>query len=609
MSSVYFYYFAMLVWAVFNVGAVCWSGRSQNVYRLILSMTVFVTNAGYLASAFTSTVSTEALAMKMCYFGGCFVPLFLLLLTSSICRVKISKPFIYILSAFSCITFALTFTIGYSDWFVTGLHNVAVHGMTYLAFGYGPLYIIFYIYILGFTIASLTFVIYALQHQTKASYKTVGLLGLILIGGIAVFFFQKQHRSPVNIVPFYFNFGMGVILFLTGRMNLYDTKSATVRGDSFDEKGIITLDAKGNFCGANSFARSCFPDLDKCLIDRRAPEDVLHGPLEELSEWLAQLGPETDLLPRKFEVGGRIFRFTERSVHRMKWIQGYVIEFFDVTKEDRHVDMIEHYNKDLQNEVKEQTAHISYIKDMMVLGMASMVESRDNSTGGHIRRTSDVVTIFARKLMQSESEKHLGVTEKFLKDVAKAAPMHDLGKIAVDDKVLRKKGKYNAEEYAEMKKHSAEGARIVREILTGVEDPEFVKIAENVAHYHHEKWNGEGYPEGLSGTDVPLEARIMALADVFDALVSKRYYKEAYSYDTAFGIIVDSLGSHFDPYLGKVFLSCRKELEELYDYYLEHGDSAISSADYRRKLEQEMDEEAGKKTVAIKTDKEKEMAG
>ena len=101
----------------------------------------------------------------------------------------------------------------------------------------------------------------------------------------------------------------------------------------------------------------------------------------------------------------------------------------------------------------------------------------------------------------------------------------------------------------------------------------------------------------------------MALADVFDALVSKRYYKEAYSYDTAFGIIVDSLGSHFDPYLGKVFLSCRKELEELYDYYLEHGDSAISSADYRRKLKQEMDEEAGKKTVSIKADKEKEMAG
>ena len=98
-----------------------------------------------------------------------------------------------------------------------------------------------------------------------------------------------------------------------------------------------------------------------------------------------------------------------------------------------------------------------FLAAMMVLGMASMVESRDNSTGGHIRRTSDVVTIFARKLMQSESEKHLGVTKKFLKDVAKAAPMHDLGKIAVDDKVLRKKGKYNAEEYAEMKKHGPLG--------------------------------------------------------------------------------------------------------------------------------------------------------
>lgn len=609
MSSVYFYYFAMLVWAVFNVGAVCWSGRSQNVYRLILSMTVFVTNAGYLASAFTSTVSTEALAMKMCYFGGCFVPLFLLLLTSSICRVKISKPFIYILAVVACFTFSLTFTIGYNDLFVTDLHNVAANGMTYLAFGYGPLYFVFFAYILGFSLASLVFVLYALQHQTQASYKTVGVLGVTLIGGIALFLVQRGTRSPFNAFPLYLNIGMTVIIFLTGRMNLYDMKSSTIRSDSFDEKGYISLDAHGNFCGANGFARSCFPALNECRIDRMASEDVLRGPMKEIADWLQQLGPDTDLLPKKFEVGGRIFRFTVRSVRRLRRVLGYVVEFFDVTKEDRYVDMIEHYNKDLQNEVKEQTAHISYIKDMMVLGMASMVESRDNSTGGHIRRTSEVVTIFARKLMEAENEKHLGVTEKFLKDVAKAAPMHDLGKIAVDDKVLRKKGKYNAEEYAEMKKHSAEGARIVREILTGVEDPEFVQIAENVAHYHHEKWNGEGYPEGLSGTDIPLEARIMALADVFDALVSKRCYKEAYSYDTAFGIIVDSLGSHFDPYLGKVFLSCRKELEELYNYFLEHGDSAITSVNYRRQIEQEMDEASGKKTLSINQDKEKEMAG
>ena len=156
----------------------------------------------------------------------------------------------------------------------------------------------------------------------------------------------------------------------------------------------------------------------------------------------------------------------------------------------------------------------------------------------------------------------------FLRQVEKAAPMHDLGKIAIDDKILRKPGKYTEEEYAQMKKHAEEGARIVENILQGVEEYSFVEIAKNVAHYHHEKWNGKGYPEGLSGTDIPVEARIMALADVFDALVSKRCYKEAFSYDKAFAIIKESLGEHFDPELGRIFLECRTDLEALYDGYL-----------------------------------------
>lgn len=116
-----------------------------------------------------------------------------------------------------------------------------------------------------------------------------------------------------------------------------------------------------------------------------------------------------------------------------------------------------------------------------------------------------------------------------------------------------------------MKKHAAAGGKIVDEILVGVEDEDFVKIAHNVAMYHHEKYDGTGYPTGLKGEEIPIEARIMALADVFDALVSKRCYKDAYSYDKAFGIIKESIGSHFDPVLGEVFLQCREKLESMYD--------------------------------------------
>ena len=155
--------------------------------------------------------------------------------------------------------------------------------------------------------------------------------------------------------------------------------------------------------------------------------------------------------------------------------------------------------------------------------------------------------------------------DEFLTSVVKAAPMHDLGKIAVDDRILRKPGKFTPEEFDEMKKHSEKGAEIVGQILDGVENEAFVRIAKNIAHYHHEKWNGEGYPDKLSGIGIPPEARIMALADVFDALVSKRCYKEKMDYDNAFRIIEESLGSHFDPELGKIFLRCRPQLESFYN--------------------------------------------
>ena len=127
--------------------------------------------------------------------------------------------------------------------------------------------------------------------------------------------------------------------------------------------------------------------------------------------------------------------------------------------------------------------------------------------------------------------------------------MHDLGKIAIDDSILRKPGRFTPEEFEVMKTHSAEGARIVSDILKDTDDEEFRKIAVNVAHYHHERVDGSGYPDGLKGDEIPLEARIMAIADVYDALVSKRVYKESYSFEKADRIIIEGMGTQFDPSL------------------------------------------------------------
>lgn len=203
------------------------------------------------------------------------------------------------------------------------------------------------------------------------------------------------------------------------------------------------------------------------------------------------------------------------------------------------------------------------MQEKLVYGMATMVEGRDNSTGGHIRRTSKVVELLVNEMMKDDS---LNTHHRFYANIIKAAPMHDLGKIAVDDAILRKPGKFTPEEYEQMKKHSPEGAKIVKNILQDGTDDYFEEIAVNVAHYHHERWDGTGYPNGLKGEEIPLEARIMAIADVYDALVSKRVYKDEFSFEKANEIILDGMGKQFDPGLEKYYRQARDKIEEFYKH-------------------------------------------
>ena len=156
------------------------------------------------------------------------------------------------------------------------------------------------------------------------------------------------------------------------------------------------------------------------------------------------------------------------------------------------------------------------------------------------------------------------IREKFCKDMIKAAPMHDLGKIAVPDAILQKPGRFTDEEFEKMKEHAAKGGDIVREILKETDDNEFKVLAENVARYHHERWDGSGYPEKIAGDSIPYEARIMAIADVYDALVSKRVYKERMSFEKADSIIMEGMGVHFDPSLEKYYVAARPRLEQYY---------------------------------------------
>lgn len=157
------------------------------------------------------------------------------------------------------------------------------------------------------------------------------------------------------------------------------------------------------------------------------------------------------------------------------------------------------------------------------------------------------------------------LTKDYISGVIDAAPLHDIGKIGISDEILHKPGKLTSEEYEIMKTHSQIGSDILEKILNKLDDKEYMTIASEVARYHHEKWNGRGYPVGLCGEDIPLHARIMAIADVFDAVSEKRCYREAMSLDRAFAIIEEGAGSDFDPVLAKLFLESRDRIEKFHN--------------------------------------------
>ena len=198
----------------------------------------------------------------------------------------------------------------------------------------------------------------------------------------------------------------------------------------------------------------------------------------------------------------------------------------------------------------------------LVYGLANVIESRDGSTGGHVKRTSKYVELIVEELKRKGHYKNL-LTKDYVENLVKAAPMHDIGKISTPDRILQKPGKLTDEEFAVMKQHTVNGAKIVRESLAKLGDPQYIDIVHDVVLYHHEKWNGKGYPEGLKQTEIPLCARIMAVADVFDAVVEKRCYREAMTLEQGFTIIEEGIGSSFDPLVAESFLSKKEQVKEI----------------------------------------------
>ncbi len=206
---------------------------------------------------------------------------------------------------------------------------------------------------------------------------------------------------------------------------------------------------------------------------------------------------------------------------------------------------------------------LEHYQNEMVMGFATLVENKDDSTGGHIRRSSAYAVLIAKGLRKDKRYKNI-ITKDFLNNLVQSAPMHDIGKIGIPDAILQKPGKLTAEEFDKMKEHPVIGGKIIKDTFGHLFNGEYENMAYQVAMFHHEKWNGKGYPQGMSGTDIPLCARIMAVADVFDAVSAKRCYRDAMPLEDCYAIIQNGRGVDFDPDVVDAFMKNKEKVEEIY---------------------------------------------
>lgn len=219
------------------------------------------------------------------------------------------------------------------------------------------------------------------------------------------------------------------------------------------------------------------------------------------------------------------------------------------------------YERSLEAKVAEKVEEIESMYDLISVSFAGLVESRDGVTGGHLKNTSLYYSAFIDHLVTLPRYREQ-LPPQIVKKACRSAPLHDVGKIAIEDAVLRKAGSLSDAEFEKMKMHSVIGGKLFAFIKERIPDREFGEVAEQIAKYHHERWDGSGYPDGLKGTEIPLVARIMSIVDVYDALTSERPYKKSFSHEKSMALIVAKSGTSFDPDLVAEFVNIGNKIQE-----------------------------------------------
>jgi len=556
---------------------VLFSRRGANTLEILMSVCVMISNSGYFILSCSRNLQEAVLANALAYVGGVFLPLLIVYILIDYSDSKVPTWFSVVILLINIFVFVSTVLTDRFPYFYAGL-KFDPSSPSPLIKEPGQIYYIRYIILAVEVGLAAFFTILTYLGKRSASFRLMVTYAGSLFGVMLVYLGSRFFGLKYEIIPFFYLICTLILDYVVARSTIYNVNlSVQEKINELSTFGYIVFDRKYNYVGSNSVSEKFFPEIANARIDSKIiAKDYA---LKDLLKWVAKCASEVENSDKKQNKYKKSIVINDRSPSERRYLEcemsfihfgfrnhvtGYLVEITDDTEQHNMIESMSFRGETLKREVERQTKRAKSMQMSTILGMAAMIESRDNSTGGHINRTSACVALFVEHLRKLDD---YNMSENYWDSVINAAPLHDLGKIAVDDAILRKPSGLTDEEYEKMKIHAPYGAKIMSKVLEDVEDKEFVRVATNVAHYHHEKYNGTGYPDQLRGESIPFEARIMALADVFDALASRRYYKEPMSYDEAFELIRQELGHHFDPHLGRIFISLKKEIIALYESF------------------------------------------
>lgn len=440
----------------------------------ILIITLLV-NLGFFIKSMTTSVGEAILLNDIIYLNGTILPaLFIVSMLKSF-NINAPKWAKFLLFAAAIAHLVLVWVGCTNDMYYANPRIEFTPNGTVLHFEKGPWMVYHFVYIGIACLIALWLCIYGLLHSEKISRWVLACYVTIFFVAAIAYGIEVALKVDNEFMPAIYMLGTWVVVYSYGytRMHNVDGIVSTMY-DGLTDRGYVAFDKKGRFLNANKKALSILPELNKIRVDRQlVPED---GKIYNLfTEGMKSISNGTSK-PELLKVNDITYKYDVSyfNIEVGKKQDGFLFEFVDDTERQKHMEFMEHYNDILQKRVREKSQHITEIQQKIVLGLSEIIENRDSNTGGHVRRTSDIVKILVKTVKDIGK---ITLDSEFIDDVIRAAPMHDLGKIAVDNSILCKPSRLTDEEYAVMKTHATKSAEIVHSILEGVEEEHFVKLS------------------------------------------------------------------------------------------------------------------------------------